>query len=112
MLSSETNKGIIQCLNLSMEYCAKCNTCANACHVFEASGYNEIYRPTYRAEVLRMIVKKYFTKSGKLMAKFVGADIDLTWEVVARLGEERLPLQSVPSLQPDLPVSSGQQLVR
>lgn len=87
MLSAESNKGIIQCLNLSMEYCAKCNTCANACHVFEASGYNEIYRPTYRAEVLRMIVKKYFTKSGKLMAKFVGADIDLTWEVVARLGE-------------------------
>ena len=87
MLSNEANKGIIQCLNLSMEYCAKCNTCSNACHIFEASGYNEIYRPTYRAEVLRMIVKKYFTKGGKLMPKFVGADIDLTWEVVARLGE-------------------------
>ena len=87
MLSEEANKGIIQALELSMEYCAKCNTCSNACHIFEASGGNEIYRPTYRAEVLRMIVKKYFTKGGKLMAKFVGADIDLTWDVVARLGE-------------------------
>lgn len=95
MLSAETNKGIIQALNLSMEYCAKCNTCSNACHIFQATNGNELYRPTYRAEVLRMIVKKYFDKNGKLipggkkgvMVKFVGGDIDLNWETVARLGE-------------------------
>lgn len=95
MLSEETNKGIIQALNLSMEYCAKCNTCSEACHIFQATNHNELYRPTYRAEVLRMIVKKYFDKNGKLipggkkgvMVKFIGGDIDLNWETVARLGE-------------------------
>ena len=65
MLSVETNAGILQALNLSMEYCAKCNTCSNACHIFEATGGHELYRPTFRAEVLRMIVKKYFDKNGK-----------------------------------------------
>ena len=95
MLSLDTNAGILQALNLSMEYCAKCNTCSNACHIFEATGRHELYRPTYRAEVLRMIVKKYFDKNGKLipggkkgvMVKFVGGDIDLNWQTVARLGE-------------------------
>ena len=95
MLSLDTNAGILQALNLSMEYCAKCNTCSNACHIFEATGRHELYRPTYRAEVLRMIVKKYFDKNGKLipggkkgvMVKFVGGDIELNWQTVARLGE-------------------------
>mgnify|MGYP001038700180 FL=1 len=95
MLSCDTNGGIMQVLNLTMEYCAKCNTCSNACHIFEASNRNELYRPTYRAEVLRMIVKKYFDKNGKLIpggkndvvVKFIGGDIDLNWETVARLGE-------------------------
>ena len=67
MLSLDTNGGIMQVLNLTMEYCAKCNTCSGACHIFEASNGNELYRPTYRAEVLRMIVKKYFDKNGKLI---------------------------------------------
>ncbi|MBQ5857553.1 MAG: (Fe-S)-binding protein, partial [Peptococcaceae bacterium] len=95
MLSVETNAGILQALNLSMEYCAKCNTCSNACHIFEATGGHELYRPTFRAEVLRMIVKKYFDKNGKLipggkkgvMVKFIGGDIELNWQTVARLGE-------------------------
>lgn len=95
MLSADTNKGILQVLNLSLEYCAKCNTCSEACHIFEATNQNEIYRPTYRAEVMRMIIRKYFTKDGKLipggkkgfMTKFVGGDIDLNWQTVARLGE-------------------------
>ena len=95
MLSADTNKGILQVLNLTMEYCAKCNTCSSACHIFEATGGNEIYRPTYRAEVLRKIVKKYFTADGKLipggktgfLTKFNGGDIDLNWQAVARLGE-------------------------
>lgn len=95
MLSADTNKGILQVLNLTMEYCAKCNTCSNACHIFEATNEHELYRPTYRAEVLRMIFKKYFTADGKLIpggkgslvTKFIGADIDLNWQTVARLGE-------------------------
>ncbi|GAB6156384.1 hypothetical protein JCM17380_51360 [Desulfosporosinus burensis] len=72
---------------MSFEYCAKCDTCSAACHIYEASGKNELYRPIFRSEVLRKIVKKYFTTSGKLLGSFVGADIDVNWETIARLGE-------------------------
>ena len=84
---SDANNGILQPLLLSFEYCAKCNTCSEACHIFEASGNNELYRPIFRSEVLRKIMKKYFTTSGKLLGGFVGADIDVNWETIARLGE-------------------------
>lgn len=87
MLSEETNRGIIQPLKLSIEYCAKCNTCSEACHIFQSTDGHELYRPIYRSEVLRKIVKKYFTTSGRLLGGLVGADIDLNWETVARLGE-------------------------
>ena len=80
MLSVETNAGILQAQNLSMEYCAKCNTCSNACHIFEATGGHELYRPTFRAEVLRMIVKKYFDKNGKLIK-----DLDIAAEKMAAI---------------------------
>ncbi|MBS3970861.1 MAG: (Fe-S)-binding protein, partial [Clostridia bacterium] len=38
IFSDETNRNFIQPLLLSFEYCAKCNTCSEACHVFQASG--------------------------------------------------------------------------
>ncbi|KUO75781.1 MAG: 4Fe-4S ferredoxin [Desulfosporosinus sp. BRH_c37] len=84
---SDANNGALQPLSLSFEYCAKCDTCSAACHIYEASGNNEMYRPIYRSEVLRKIAKKYFTTSGKLLGGFVGADIDVNWETIARLGE-------------------------
>ncbi|MDK2824021.1 MAG: hypothetical protein PWP71_1939 [Clostridia bacterium] len=87
MLSDETNRSIIQPLMLSLDYCAKCHTCSEACHIYAATDGNELYRPIFRSDILRRIVKKYFTKSGKLFGSLVGADIDLTWETVARLGE-------------------------
>ncbi|MEL7565428.1 MAG: (Fe-S)-binding protein [Dehalobacterium sp.] len=87
ILSDDTNRAMIQPLLLSFEYCAKCNTCSEACHVFEASGRNEIYRPIYRAELLRRIAKKYLDKNGKLVKKWDENDPDLNWETIARLGE-------------------------
>ncbi len=84
---SDANNGILEPFLLSFEYCAKCDTCSAACHIYEASGNNELYRPIYRSEVLRKIVKKYFTTSGKLLGRFVGADVDANWETIARLGE-------------------------
>ena len=86
-LFSDANNGALEPFLLSFEYCAKCNTCSEACHIYKASGDNELYRPIYRSEVLRKIFKKYFTKSGKLLGGFVGADIDVNWETIARLGE-------------------------
>lgn len=84
---SDANSGIMQPLSLTFEYCAKCNTCSEACHIYEGSGNNELYRPIFRSEVLRKLYKKYFTTSGKVLGGLVGADMDATWESIARLGE-------------------------
>ena len=48
---------------MSMEHCAKCQTCSEACHIYEESGENELYRPTYRSEILRRIYFKYIKKA-------------------------------------------------
>ncbi|MDA8227622.1 MAG: (Fe-S)-binding protein [Desulfitobacterium hafniense] len=84
---SDANNGMLQPLMLTFEYCAKCNTCSEACHTFQATNGNELYRPIFRSEVLRKMYKKYHTTGGKLLGSFVGADIDVNWETIARLGE-------------------------
>ena len=83
----DANNKYLQPLSLTMEYCAKCNTCSEACHVYKAANGDEIYRPIFRVDVLRKLYKKYFTRSGKLLGSLTGADIDLDWETIARLGE-------------------------
>jgi Fe-S oxidoreductase len=87
LMTKENNWTFLQPLMLSLEYCARCQTCAEACPAYEMSGRKDIYRPTYRADVLRKIGKKYLSTGGKLLAGFRGHDIDLNWETVARLAE-------------------------
>lgn len=87
LLTKENNWTFLQPLSLSLEYCAKCQTCADACPAFEMSGKKDIYRPTFRSDVLRKIAKKYLTKNGKILAAFRGHDIDLNWNTIARLAE-------------------------
>jgi len=55
LFSKEHNWTFLQPLLLSTEYCVKCQTCSEACPVYVASGRQEIYRPTYRSEVLRRL---------------------------------------------------------
>ncbi|MEG0418267.1 MAG: (Fe-S)-binding protein [Gordonibacter sp.] len=86
-LFQDANKNALQPLKLTMEFCAKCNTCSEACHIYQGSNGDEIYRPSYRADVLRRMYKKYFTPSGKLLGGIVGADVEVNWESIARLGE-------------------------
>ncbi|MBP1761630.1 MAG: Fe-S oxidoreductase [Firmicutes bacterium] len=83
----DSNNGVLQPLKLSFDYCAKCNTCSDACHVYKASGDNELYRPIFRADAFRKIYNNYFTSGGKLFKKFTGADMEVNWETIARLGE-------------------------
>ena len=85
LLTQENNWTFLQPLMLSLDNCVKCNTCAEACHIFEMSGRMEAYRPLFRSDVLRRIVKKYLTPGGKLTAGLTGANIDLNWEAIARL---------------------------
>ncbi|WP_031515121.1 (Fe-S)-binding protein [Desulfofalx alkaliphila] len=86
LFSDETNRVYLQPLALSFEYCAKCNTCSEACHVFKASGGVEAYRPIFRSEVLRSIYRKH-KQGGSLISRFIGGDIDINYETVMRLGE-------------------------
>jgi len=87
LFSKENNWTFLQPLVLSMEHCARCQTCSESCHLYEMSGHNEIYRPTYRAEVLRRIYFKYLKPGGKFFAKWMHGDIDLNWTTIARLAE-------------------------
>ncbi|MBI4739239.1 (Fe-S)-binding protein, partial [Candidatus Woesearchaeota archaeon] len=85
LFSKENNWTFLAILDMSMAHCARCNTCSDACHLFEASGKNEMYRPTYRSEVFRRIYNKYIKKDP--LARWRHGDLDLNWRTVARLGE-------------------------
>ncbi len=87
LFDSESSWTFCQPLKLSYDYCMQCQTCSEACHNFLSSGKQEVYRPSFRSEVLRRIYKRYFTTEGKLLGSFVGADVELNWQTVARLAE-------------------------
>jgi Fe-S oxidoreductase len=86
LFNRENNWTFLQPLLLTMEHCAKCQTCADACHIFEASGRNELYRPTFRTEILRRLYFKY-VKHGGLVSAWQHGDVKLNWPLVARLIE-------------------------
>ena len=86
LFEKENNWTFLQQLTLSMEHCARCQTCSSACPVFEMSGGKDIYRPIFRSEVLRRIYRKYLKPGGKWLSKVQG-DIDLNWTAIARLAE-------------------------
>ncbi len=77
------NWTFLQQLEMSMEHCAKCQTCNEACPIYTESGENELYRPTFRSEIFRRIYWKYI-KGG---STWIHGDIDLTWLTVTRLIE-------------------------
>ena len=87
LLSYDDNWTFWQPLVYSLESCVKCQTCSDACPIYLSSGKQEIYRPTYRGEVLQRIIKKYIKKGGKISSKLNGEEIDLNWPTVARLAE-------------------------
>ena len=70
LLTKEDNWTFLQPLLLSLEHCAKCQTCNDACPIYTASGKQDIYRPTYRSEVWRRIVAKYIKPGGKFFGRF------------------------------------------
>jgi Fe-S oxidoreductase len=85
LFSKDNNWTFLAMLDTSMEHCAKCNTCAEACHLYEASGGHEMYRPLYKSEIFRRIYKQYVKK--EKFSKLRNGNIDLNWRTVARLGE-------------------------
>jgi [DsrC]-trisulfide reductase subunit K len=67
-------------LQLFMDICVRCGACADKCHFFIGGG-DPKNMPVLRAELLRSVYKREFTKAGKLMGKMVGAR-DLTIDVI------------------------------
>jgi Fe-S oxidoreductase len=86
LFDASDNWTFLQPLVLSIDHCAKCQTCAHACHVFEESGENELYRPTFRSEILRRLYFKH-RDGGSLLSRFQHGDIDINWTTLARLLE-------------------------
>ncbi|MBM3334320.1 (Fe-S)-binding protein, partial [Candidatus Sumerlaeota bacterium] len=87
LFSKEDNWPFLRPFMLTIAHCANCQTCSEACHIFEASGRNPVYRPTVRAEILRRIYYKYLRPGGRFYGKWLHGDIDLSWRTVARLAE-------------------------
>jgi Fe-S oxidoreductase len=86
LFSANDNWTFLGPLLLRLDYCAKCQACADACPIYVSSGREEIYRPTYRSELFRRIVKKYVMPGG-FLSGFTAGDVDLNWPMLARLGE-------------------------
>lgn len=87
LLSKENNWAFLQPLVLSLDNCAQCQTCVEACPIYAASGCNDLYRPTLRSEIFRRLVHKYTRPGGKMLAKLKGKDVELNWTTVVRLLE-------------------------
>jgi Fe-S oxidoreductase len=86
LFSRNDNWTFLEPLVLSMDHCAKCHTCSEACHIFAESGGNELYRPSFRSEILRRLYFKH-RSGGSLVSRFQHGDIDINWTTIARLLE-------------------------
>jgi Fe-S oxidoreductase len=87
LLSAEDNWPFLYQLTLSLDHCARCQGCVESCPIYVASGHAEVYRPTFRSEIFRRVVKKYAKPGGTLVAKLKGEDIELNATAILRLLE-------------------------
>ena len=87
LFNREDNWTFLQPLVHSLDYCVKCQLCSDACPVYVASGRPEIYRPTFRPELLRRLVNRYIRKQGSLISRLTRSDMELSFKLAARLAE-------------------------
>ncbi len=67
-------------LKIFMDCCVRCGACADKCHFFLGTG-DPKNMPVLRAELLRSVYRREFTKAGKIMGRLAGAR-DLTVDVL------------------------------
>lgn len=67
-------------LKVFMDICVRCGACADKCHFFIGSG-DPKNMPVLRAELLRSVYRREFTKAGKILGRLAGAR-DLTEDVI------------------------------
>jgi len=63
-----------------MDICVRCGACADKCHFFVGGG-DPKNMPVLRAELLRSIYRKEFTKAGKILGRLAGGR-ELTLDVL------------------------------
>lgn len=85
LFTPENNWTCLAMLDTTMDYCAQCNSCSAACHLYEMSNEHEMYRPNFRSELFRRIYKQYVKKEP--LAKWRYGDTELNWKTVVRLAE-------------------------
>lgn len=62
VLQSKVNRQLLYYLDT----CAKCGACKDACHSYQATRKPEL-TPSYRADLLRRLYRRYFTTGGRLV---------------------------------------------
>ncbi len=67
-------------LRVYMDACVKCGACTDKCHYFLGSG-DPKNMPVARQDLFRSVYRRYFTVTGKLFPKLVGAK-DFTKELL------------------------------
>jgi Fe-S oxidoreductase len=87
LFQKENNWTFLQPLVHSIEYCVKCQICNDSCPAYVASGRKEVYRPTFRPEILRRIIDKHVKKRGPFARALSGSDIDVNATLLSRLAE-------------------------
>jgi len=87
LLDREDNWTFLQPLMLSLENCVKCQTCNDSCGIYTDSGRAEMYRPTFRGEVLRRIIDRYIKPGGGILPGLRGHDIKVDWNMIVNLAE-------------------------
>ena len=60
-------------MQLYMDTCVKCGTCATVCPVYFGKSEKR-YNPAERTDLIRRIYRKHATTSGKLLGKLAGAE--------------------------------------
>jgi Fe-S oxidoreductase len=68
---------------LFMDICVRCGACADKCHFYMGTG-DPKNMPVLRAELLRSVYRRYFTKAGKMFGQLAGAR-NLTIDVLKEL---------------------------
>jgi Fe-S oxidoreductase len=53
-------------LQYYLDMCTRCSICKDACHQYVVTK-DVLYLPAYRAELIRRIYRKYFTRTGKFI---------------------------------------------
>jgi Fe-S oxidoreductase len=70
------DKKMTRQLKYYLDVCARCAICKDACHQQVTTG-DVTYLPAYRAELIRRVYKKFFTKTGEVLpALYEGKDPD------------------------------------